>query len=298
MPTFRDNKFTKEETDMYVSELTEDNLDDGNPFKQGSAEPVVDADEAAMAAVLSRSLKEDQMDEATESIESNRDPANEKGMDVSAALQFQEHPATDPDEPRFSGLFSTSGESADHDLLQDSNRPQKRKYSRSSSTNDGTALTDDTTTSSGVDDSDPEVRRLIKRACKDSRSLLIQPDDSEKEGERKMRANVDLVGTVDEGEDEQANGKMDENSDANDEIDFAASDEASIPSEAKSLTLMEKLGEGKEHKPIPRDPGDEDDDIEVKEGDDYDVENYEKFEDDDEGTGKVTGVEELGLDGV
>ncbi|KAK4447149.1 hypothetical protein QBC34DRAFT_410532 [Podospora aff. communis PSN243] len=282
MPTFRSDQFTKEETDMYVDNLAEDNLDGGNPFKQPANQTIADPDEAAMAAVLSRSLNEDEDDKPTKS---EHQPTIDKAKEKSVP-GTEETPSTVSDEPRFSGLFNTSEPTAQDLPAEETTHSQNRKHSRSSPS-EATALTSDT--SSEVDDSDPEVRRLIKRARKDSRSLIIQPGDDEKEEEMKMRANVDLIGTAIDEEDIQP--KNSQNAEEN--VDFVAGDEASRPTEATPIPLMDKLGEQEEHEAIPLDPGDEED-IEPKEGDDYDVGNYEKFEDDDEVESEVEGAHGLG----
>ncbi|KAK0639517.1 hypothetical protein B0T16DRAFT_497591 [Cercophora newfieldiana] len=287
MPTFRDNQF--KDTDLYVSELAEDALDDGNPFKQAaSAEAVADPDDAALAAILS--------------VMRSRGKTRSNQTRPSKALKAEKERASNVDEPRFSRLFGQLGESAvpSSGASQDPGHGQDRKHKLSPpKDHEETALTDDTS-SDEVDDSDPEVRRLIKRARKDGRSLLIKPDDDEKEEDKKMRVNKELFTTTfDEDDDEDGQPDLakepSERAGLENEINYAAGDEASRPTEATPIPLMEELGDHKHHEAIPRDPGDTDDDFEPKEGDDYDADNYEKFEDDDETTGKASVAEQLGI---
>jgi len=287
MKTLGDNQFTKEQSDMYVSEFAEEGLDERNPFKQATTDqPIADANDAAIAAVLSRS--EESAERPIEPTEQGL--PTEKRKAQSAASQTEEIPTPQVDEARFDGLFSPAPNSAvvastsadtqeDHSL--------DRKHRRSSSKGSPNPLLDAIATDAvNDDDDDPEVQRLIKRARQDSRTLLIRPGDNERDEDNKMRANSDMRSTAyrEDEEDDNVKGNSDR---SEQEVDYAAGDEADRPTEAKPMTLMEKLSEHKDHDPIPRDPGDEDDDIEAKEGDDYDAENYEKFEDDQDGMGET-----------
>ena len=297
----RDAQYSKEESDLYVSEFAEDGLDEGNPFKQDPADqPIADPDAAAVAAVLSRNDGTfEETNDATDGLTNaditsaveERQPGDKEEEDIGNGLKFSSEDgnsnarsvqaqadkdklAEESDESRFAGLFTPKEESASASELNERN-PERRQSSpkRRGPLMDAVAADD-------VNDSDPEVRRLIKRARRDSRTLLVRPGDGVEEEDAKMRANLDLRGIVIKGNDAEDLEHGDK------ALDFPAGDDVDRPTEVMPMTLMEKLSEHKDYELIPRDPGDDDDDIEAKRGDDYDVENYEEFEDDQDDMGE------------
>jgi hypothetical protein len=252
----RAEQYTKNESDLYVSGFAEDSLDEGNPFQQNAAdEPIADPDEAAVAAILSR---------------------DEKGaLNAKDGSGSQDEPEKQS-QPPSTNIFSSKEESAvstELDVEPETNidlaDPLERRISSSKRPRGlvGDAFGD------AVEEPDPEVGRLVKRARRDSHAVMIESGDDTKEEERKMRANVDV---------RDAEGEDDGNADDEGEPRQIAEDDFDRPTEVAPMPLMEKISEHKEHEPVERDAADQDDDIETKGGDDYDVENYAEFEDDDD----------------
>jgi hypothetical protein len=265
----RDEQYTKNESDLYVDGLAEEGLGEGNPFKQDAAdEPINDPDDAAMVALLSR--------------DENVEPDGEDNTGDQDQDQRHQH----LNQPRTTNIFLRPADSpaavAPEDANIDLSGPHERRKSSSkhSRTLVGDPIAEPAAASETADDSDPAVvNRLAKRARRDSRVLVIQPDDDVEEQDRKMRANVDLR---DPDIAEDAERKDDENesrqtADSEDDDDFDRP-----PTEVAPMPLIDKISQHKDHEPVPRDAADEDDDIERKRGDDYDVENYAEFEDDDD----------------
>ncbi|KAK0705757.1 hypothetical protein B0T21DRAFT_299138 [Apiosordaria backusii] len=157
-------------------------------------------------------------------------------------------------------------------------------------------------------DGDDDVPRLMKRARRDSTALLVRPDDDTEQEVRKMRANRRLRAVVSDDSDDDDDGhenradeeeeedqeSSSESSDGSDESDSEDDDEQFSRSRKATSALAQKLGltGGRGRLPMPPSDSededeDDDDDIERKRGDDYDVGNYEVFEDDDEDMGEV-----------
>ncbi|KAK4175826.1 hypothetical protein QBC36DRAFT_330624 [Triangularia setosa] len=150
-------------------------------------------------------------------------------------------------------------------------------------------------------DDDDEIPRLIKRARRNSTALLVGPDDDIEQEVRKMKANKRLRAVIsddseddDEGgsnieeeEEEQHQGPDSRSSDGSDESDSDGDDEQFSRSRKATSALAQKLGltgGGRSRVPMPPSDSGDDEDVEIerKRGDDYDVGNYEMFEDDDE----------------
>ncbi|KAK4124433.1 hypothetical protein N657DRAFT_633524 [Parathielavia appendiculata] len=268
----RAEQYTKNESDLYVSGLAEEGLDEGNPFQQDAEdEPITDPDEAAVAAVLSR--------------DENAAP---DAKDYNGGHDQAEH----SHQPRSTNIFIPKEESAVGSELEDVNsdlaaRPPEHVESSSKHgrAEDADAIGD------AADEFDRDVQRLVKRARHDSRALLIKHGDDVEEQECKMHANLDLRAPVIENDEHKDN---ENGSQQTGENDFDR------PKEVAPMPRIEQLSGHKDHESVPRDAGDEDDDVETKGGDDYDVENYAEFEDDDDDmegpTRDTVGSEELVID--
>ncbi|KAK4239299.1 hypothetical protein C8A03DRAFT_32637 [Achaetomium macrosporum] len=224
-----------------------------DPFQNKAAdEPITDPNEAAVAALMSR--------------DENAVP---EGKDHSGNQDQTQH----LNQPRTTNIFLRQGESAlasePKGINIDLAEPFER---RESSSKHSPALVGDAI-GDAAPESDPEISRLAKRARRDSRTLLIRPDDNVKEQHRKMRANLDLCDPAIE---------EDENPDDKKEPRQAVEDGFDRPTEVAPMPLVDKISQHKDHEPVPRDATDQDNDIEAERGDDYDVENYAEFEDDDD----------------
>ncbi|KAK3309405.1 uncharacterized protein B0T15DRAFT_506189 [Chaetomium strumarium] len=274
----RAEQYTKNESDLYVDGLAEEGLDEGNPFKQNAADaPITDPDDAAVAALMSR----------------DEDAAPEDEKDNSGDQDQDQH----LNQPRTTNIFLRQDEPptavAPEDANIDLSGPHERRKPDSSSKHSRAVVGDPIGDATDKSDPDPEANRLIKRARRDSRALVIQPDDDAEEQDRKMRANADLR----DPDTEDAKSKVE---DDESETRQTAEDDFDRPNEVAPMPLLDKISQHKDHEPVPRDATDQDDDIETKGGDDYDVENYAEFEDDDddmEGPARDTvGNEELMVD--
>lgn len=259
----RAEQYTKNESDLYVDGLAEEGLDEGNPFSQNAADkPISDPDGAAAAALMSR---------------------HENGKD-SDGKHNQAEVTQHRNQPRTTNIFLRQGDSPDASESEpkETNIDLAEPFERRKSLPSKHSRTEAQAAVDAIDDaadgkpSDPELGRLAKRPRRDSRALLIQPDDDAKEEDRKMRANM---------ESRRGPAVDDDNAehwDDGGEARQTAEDDFDRPTEVAPMPLMDKISQHKDHEPVPRDAADQDDDIETKRGDDYDVENYEEFEDDDE----------------
>jgi hypothetical protein len=97
-----------------------------------------------------------------------------------------------------------------------------------------------------------------------SRALLVRPNDDAQEEERKMRANASIRGVADDDDEPLRKEKR---------VDHAAEVERMKPKGYDPTPTKDVDDRGKKV---------EDDDIEAKRHDDYDVGNYAEFEDDDD----------------
>jgi len=272
----RGPQYTKNDTDLYVSGVAEEELDDGNPFNQNNAdepEPIPDKDEAAAAAIMSRD----------ENAESNGQHNNNDNNEDQEKANYLNQPRTtniflregDPATPLEPENTNTNLDLADPLQVGGGER-------RKSASKHPRGLVGDTLAGEAGDadePSDPEVRRLVKKARRDSRALPIQPEDDADEQDRKMRANLDLSDPLIEDDDDSIPENV---NDAKDERQKAEDQDFDRPTEVEPIPLIDKISEHKDHEPVVRDAGDEDDDIEDRGDDDYDVENYAEFEDDDD----------------
>ncbi|KAK3315861.1 hypothetical protein B0H66DRAFT_272663, partial [Apodospora peruviana] len=258
----RDDQYTKNDTGLYVSELAEDGLEEGNPFLQQ------DDDDDVLA------------DTSTGQLDQN-DPK------AIAALLGRNADAL-PDETADGVESAVDAESDNNGAPSDQHSPPKRRRSSplEAVTSDEAVLE--------IEGQDPEVRRLIKRARHDSQALLVKPGDDVSEEEAKMRANLELHGTsIVEEEREEKEGERPlalNGTEENQDVERSVEETEVEPGTFGRKRLQDDDNE--EERGIERDDGDEDDDIEDKGGDDYDVENYANFEDDQDDVGQE--MEELG----
>ncbi|KAM7197546.1 hypothetical protein V8F33_005512 [Rhypophila sp. PSN 637] len=281
--TTRGPQFSKDDndTDLYISAAGEDQLNDDahNPFKQDFSQPISDPEDAALAALAGRYT------------------------------------------PPKSTSDTVTGDKREHASPGPASTPPDLAHSESSSHEEHEP---------GHEDENRPAKRRRKKYSESSRDLLVQPGDDVEEEDRKMRANLQRIGsTVEEEVDQPKGGEgvSDENSHgeklslpagnpaSKDAAPSAPADETNRPSESDAtdlvgvepVPLMDKLGDGpgdtkEESTVIPDDDegtekpeeAEEDDDIEPKEGDDYDVDNYAVFEDDQDDAGQE--LEEDGPD--
>ncbi|KAL2200706.1 hypothetical protein P885DRAFT_74538 [Corynascus similis CBS 632.67] len=316
----RNEQYPTGGSNSYVSKAAEEHLEGGNPFKQGSAdEPIIDADAAAVSAVLSRDKPppiigtihlDEKLDkgEVVPHSEQDREADNKGNEHNGHASTGQGHnqknghgnklniaPLFRPKEKSPVDTESGDGErnkkdendgndddvGEDADRLPHSNGKPSLKHARGRSAEAGPE---------DVEDSDPEVHRITKRARRDSRSLLVDIGDDAREEERKMRANLGLRAVAGEGSDEDLSGQKADGASAGAEED----EQLSYTKEVKPMTTREGLLKPQGPEPastegaVGLDEVDEvdeqgdDDVVEAKRGDDYDVENYAEFEDDDD----------------
>ncbi|KAK4113430.1 hypothetical protein N656DRAFT_778197 [Canariomyces notabilis] len=274
----RDEQYTKNKSDQYVDGLAEEGLEEGNPFQQNAADDqlILDPNEAAVAAVMSRDENA-----ATASKGSTNDMKRDD-----AQFRHLNQPKTTNIFLRQNSAESSMTTEPDDTDVERGGSPERR----GSSAKHPRSIVDDAT-GDASNESDPEVRRLVKRARgDDGRAVIIQPDDDVEEQDRKMQANFDVRNPGYDHDHE-----IDEN-----EPRQTAEEDFDRPTEVAPMPLVDKISEHRDHDPVPRDADDQDDDIETKRDDDYDVENYAEFEDDDddmEGPARDTvGNEELLID--
>ncbi|KAL2172868.1 hypothetical protein VTG60DRAFT_46 [Thermothelomyces hinnuleus] len=276
-------------TRNYVSKAAEEPLDGGNPFKKVPAdEPIPDADAAAVSAVLNRDKPPPIMGtlQPREKLDAgkivlrngNGEPASKNGKDTNGHTKAGTEKGGPGDGPRTVPLFRPKGPSAAEVGTED------------------------------VDGSDSDVRRIAKRARSDSRSLLVGPGDNAREEERKMRANLGRRAVVEEGEegggeapDRQRDGGA--SGDTQDDDDVVVDDEQVGYTNLVEPTTTRKglLRPQDQDRTSTRDVNGldevdergDDDDVEAKRVDDYDVENYAEFEDDDDDTENLDPGERL-----
>jgi len=280
------------DTDLYVSGLAEDDLGN-NPFEQNADvedRPATDPDAVAMAALLSR--KEDAEDGVGKEGEPQQGTASTGGVHIvgekeQAVGRGSEKTGDDANGSRTNGAFKegrpastaeaavrepeTGAETDQTKTNADEPRGQRRSSVKRPQ---GTLM--DTVSGSNLNNLDPEVEHLAKRARRDSRVLVVQPGDNAEEEDAKMRANLLQHGIV-----PKDNGEKNEKEE--DAVSVVAGDDADHPIEVEALPLMNQLSEKKRRDSVPRDVGDDDDDVEAKRDDDYDPGNYARFEDDDDG---------------
>ncbi|KAK4213869.1 hypothetical protein QBC37DRAFT_422256 [Rhypophila decipiens] len=282
--TTRGPQYSKDDNDtnLYISAAGEDQLDDDahNPFKQDFSQPIPDPDDAALAALAGRYTPPQNTSNTSDHVTGDKRERASPGL-----------ASTPPDLTHSEGSSHEDHEPGDGDEDGRPAKKRRRKYSES------------------------------------SRDLLVQPGDDVEEEDRKMRANLQRFGSTVEEEVESRNdadpaseghdqGLSAENTKPEDAASNVPADETTRPSESDAtdvvgvepVPLMDQLGDGpggmkKESMVIPDDDDEgtekseevkEDDDIEPKEGDDYDVENYAVFEDDQDDAGQE--LEEDGPD--
>ncbi|KAL2153414.1 hypothetical protein VTH82DRAFT_4569 [Thermothelomyces myriococcoides] len=317
----------------YVSKAAEEPLDGGNPFKQVSTdEPVSNADAAAVSAVLSRdkppsiigTLQPGEKLDSGKIVSRDGDdvPASKDDKNSNGHIDGVTEDGNSGNGARTAPLFRPKGESdtqtnaggeetqeeggtEDDDgddgfntddiskAVSESNPRSSLKRSRSpSSAEVGTK---------DVDSSDSDTRHIAKRARRDSRSLVVEPGDSAREEERKIRANLARHAVVEEGEGEEEEGRGevpdrhdDDNDDDNEQVGYTKVVEPETTREGLLRTQNpDRASTGVVEGMDEVDETGDDDDVEAKRGDDYDAENYAEFEDDDDDTENLDPGERL-----
>lgn len=258
--TREDQYTTNKETDFYVSDLAEDALE--NPFKKDpTTQPISDPDGAALAALLSRKKKPATVDDAEDS-----------------ELEEQQSDASSPsyifgDKQSTNANRTPPEEAVESVEPTEASQPANSGRRRSSIKRSQGSLMEKVSGSTGP--LDPGTERLSKRARRDEQALIVQPDDNEGEEGAKMRANLiqngDIIPETDEPTDSEEEA-----------ISIAAGDDEIRPKGVAPVPLMDQLSGRDEREEVPKDVGDDYDDVEAKRDDDYDPGDYVRFEDDED----------------
>ncbi|KAM7210447.1 hypothetical protein V8F06_014170 [Rhypophila decipiens] len=294
----RGPQYTKNDTDFYVSAAAEDSLvdedDSHNPFKQDpTQQPILDPDEAALAALNGTCT------------------TSNTGPKVASTVV--------PEPTLGEGVKKAEEESPADDNPGEGSSKERRRSSAKRSRADSSLDAEEA--GEPFESEDAESSQPVdKKACRHRDSdnpLVIKPDDTVQDEDRKMRANMQRVGTEidpeddrDQNKDQQDNGGRTNNSttaeeSVDDDFDLSKSTDPNnkeendqlkrrpptkSDNEVKPVPLMDQLTLPKTsdevNQEIPRDVGDDDDDIEAKMDDDYDVENYAEYEDDQDDVGQ------------
>ncbi|KAM7183373.1 hypothetical protein V8F20_012641 [Naviculisporaceae sp. PSN 640] len=311
--TIRGPQYTKNDTDFYVSAAAEDPLaaedDSRNPFKQDpTQQPILDPDEAALAALNGTYTS------------SNVGPkvASTAAPEATLGEGVKTTPAKSQADNANENVEDNHGEG-----LSIERRRSSTKRSRADSSLDADEADEPSETEEDAESSQGVAKKARRHRDSDN-ALVIQPDDTVEEEDRKMRANLQLVGTDidreddrDQDKDQQDNGDRanisrstaDAEETVDDDYNLSTSEDqqkrrqpTKSDNEVKPVPLMDQLTLPKtaekvvsaDNREIPRDVGDDDDDIEAKRDDDYDVENYAEYEDDQDDVGQE--MEEDGPD--
>lgn len=291
MATMRADQYTtNKETDLYIDGLAEDELDEGNPFKQISGvAAIADPNDAAVAALLSRKEPEETEEKGAASTPSEEDEPTTPKTDHSPPKGTDGVGKSATEQPN-DGLAQNLSQALQEAARQESIPAETERRGSTNKRPRGRLMN---AVSEDVDDLDPETQHLVKRARRDSRSLLVQPGDDTAEEKAKMRANLIQRGVIVEEEDDAKTSDGEEAA-----APDAAGDSADRPVVVKPVPLMDRPN-GKSpmyRASMPRDEGDDYSDMEAKGDDDYDPGNYVRFEDDEDDMGEVDEKDKTAVD--
>ncbi|KAL2164707.1 hypothetical protein VTH06DRAFT_2 [Thermothelomyces fergusii] len=304
----------------YVSQAAEAPLDGGNPFKQVSADgPIPDADAAAVSAVLSRDKPPSliRILQPSENLDSGKavpqsgnpdEPRSKNARNTDGHLKAGTEKGRSANGPRTAPLFRPKASSdveqrekgTDHhgndndgeEHIEDANRvpepPRRRSFKHPRSPSAAEV---------GAAGSDSDARRIAKRARRDSRTLLVGPGDDAREEERRMRANLARRAVVEEGEEGGA-GEAPDRWGGDDNSEQVGCTKSVNPQITRGGLLrrqgLDRTLTGDADGLDGVDEEGDDEHVEAKRGDDYDVENYAEFEDDDDDKENLDPGERLG----
>jgi len=250
------------DTDLYVSDLAEEELE--NPFQQDPTDEVIaDPDAAAAAALMSRQDANDEIEPSSGRMQ--RTETSQNGSMPPSKKRVDENSSEGPAQPHIDEAVDSVDDTPDAESDHNGNARRRRGSSLKRSRN---TLIDEI--AGNVEEVDPETRHLAKRARRDSHAILVQPGDDIEEEDAKMRANLIQHGIL--PEDDMQTDETDEGASSS-----ALTEDAGDTTEVEPVEQLDNRQQN-----IHKSSGDDDDDIEAKRGDDYDPENYIRFEDDED----------------